>query len=476
MIGNKVLQKLLMLSMVLLFLLAIGTSAFAQGTISDARNSVVRVVVFRADTEQPRSQLLNIGSGFVVGDEPPFEYVATNLHVVNPWLYENLPQVPVDIYIYRSRDDLVPATIHVPLPRVDMALLKIDPNHLLHTYEPLELASRDMVDVGERVYAIGFPTEAGIDFPLEWGRYGLADFPAAYPDDATISQGIISKQLSVDGVGYYQMDAAVNPGNSGGPLVNEHGQVVGVNTLTMVFAQGIHGAFQIDYLTDILESRGIDYKPAELVVDDPPPPPDVDEPEEVEEEPEVAVPVDEGGPLGLTNQTILIILGAAALLLIALAVILATRKKAPAPSMATPSMPSPQQVTAAAGPVTRTRPESAPAVTQAKRKEPRPVVRGISGHFAGQSLELTENQLILGRDPRLAQLVYPQDREEISRKHLTVRFDERTHKFALIDSSSNGTFLSSNQKLEPGQSYYLNPGDRFYLADPNEVFEVKVET
>ena len=472
MINMKGLRRFLFLSMVLLFLLSIGHTAFAQGSIADTRNSVVRVVVFRADTERPRSELLSIGSGFVVGDEAPFEYVATNLHVANPWMFYDLPQVPVEIYVYRSRDDLVPATIHVPLPRVDMALLRIDPDHLLHTYEPLELASRDMVEVGEPVYAIGFPTDAGVEFPLEWGKYGLADFPAAYPQDATMTQGIISKQLSVEGVGYYQMDASINPGNSGGPLVNEHGQVVGVNTLTMAFSEGIHGAFQIDYLTDILDSRGISYKKAGEVTEPPeelPTPPD-------DTEEAVTLPDDDDSVVGVTNQTLFIILGAAAFLIIALAVVLVTRRKAPVPSMSTPSMPSPQQVTAAAGPVTRTRPETAPAVTQAKRKEPRPVVKGISGHFAGQTLELSENQITLGRDPRLSQLVYPQDREEISRKHLTIRFDERTHKFALMDSSSNGTYLSSNQKLEPGQSYHLNPGDRFYLADPNEVFEVKVES
>jgi pSer/pThr/pTyr-binding forkhead associated (FHA) protein len=74
----------------------------------------------------------------------------------------------------------------------------------------------------------------------------------------------------------------------------------------------------------------------------------------------------------------------------------------------------------------------------------------------------------------MAQLVYPPSKEEISRKHLSIRFDEKTNKFILEDSSSNGTFLSSNQKLESGKPYYLNAGDRFYVADPKEVFELKM--
>ncbi len=469
--SKKLLFQVTAIILSVVFIFSFCGMAFAQTSIPDTRNSVVRVVVFRTDTEP--NEVISMGTGFVVGDEEPFEYVATNLHVANPWLFfDDRGEVPKEVFVYRSRDDLLPATIHVELPRVDMALLRLDPEHLLHGYEPMELGRRDMVTVGDTVVAIGFPAAAGTDFPLPWGSIGLSDFPAAYPEDTTVTSGVLSKMTTFDGVGYYQMDASVNPGNSGGPLVNEHGQVIGMVTLSM-FAEGIHGAFQIDYLTDILRSRGIAHKTA-VDIGEP-----ADPPEEVITEPEdevaIPAPVEEG-----TDQNMLIIgLGAAALLIIVLAFILFSRRKKPA--VATPSQPFPsshtQQATAAAaGPVTRTRPESAPAVTQAKRKEPRPVIKSIAGHFSGQTLELVENQLIVGRDPRLSQLVYPQQREEISRKHLTIRFDERTQKFSLVDSSSNGTYLSSNQKLEPGETYYLNSGERFYLADPNEVFEVKVES
>jgi hypothetical protein len=452
----------------------------AQTAIPDTRKSVVRVVVALADTDP--KQWISMGTGFVIGDQEPFEYVVTNLHVANPWLYYEEPSVPVEIYIYRSRDDLLAATLHVSLPRVDMALLKLDPNHLLHNLEPLELGRRDMVTVGDTVYAIGFPSAAGMEFPLPWGdTFGLADFPAAYPEDATLTRGVLSKMLTVDGVAYYQMDASVNPGNSGGPLVNEDGQVVGMVTLSMFQAQGIHGAFQIDYLTDILQSRGIKYKAAMDLSTTTPPPPPVDE-----EAGDTTTPATPETPVVTTPESstnyLVIGLGAAAVLIIGLAVALTTRKKPSAAMPAPQAVPSPSApsggpaMTAAAGPVTQTRPERGPAVTQARRQQTRPLLKGVSGHFAGQSIELVENQLVIGRDPRMAQLVYPPTKEEISRKHLTIRFDDRTHKFSLVDSSSNGTFLSSNQKLEPGQTYYLNSGDRFYLADVNEVFETKIES
>jgi len=484
-ISSRISHLIIVSFLILLLLVSLGGTATAQTAIPDTRNSVVRVVVAIADTDP--KEWISMGTGFVIGDKEPFEYIATNLHVANPWLYWEVAGIPVEIYVYRSRDDLIPATLHVSLPRVDMAILKLDPQHLLYDYEPMELARRDMVTIGDPVYAIGFPSAAGMEFPLPWGTsFGLADFPAAYPEDATLTAGVISKMLTVDGVAYYQMDASVNPGNSGGPLVNEHGQVLGIVTLSMFEAQGIHGAFQIDYLTDILRSRGIKYEAAMDVTGEipPPPPPPPDTPQdgdsssgtEINDPPPVVVPAQP------TTNYLVIGLIAAAVLVVGTAIALTTRKK-PSAVMSTPqpfppsvTPPAGPAMTAAAGPVTQTRPERGPAVTQARRQQPRPVIKGISGMFAGQNIELVDNQLVVGRDPRLAQLVYPPTKEEISRKHLTIRFDERTHKFSLVDSSSNGTYLSSNQKLEPGQTYYLNSGDRFYLADVNEVFEITIES
>ena len=95
----------------------------------------------------------------------------------------------------------------------DLALIRIDPSGLgLH---PLHLVSSSSVQVGDPVYAIGNP-------------YGL---------DETLTRGIVSalgREISApDGskiTGAIQTDAALNPGNSGGPLLNEHGDVIGVNS------------------------------------------------------------------------------------------------------------------------------------------------------------------------------------------------------------------------------------------------------
>jgi len=440
-----VFNRFIIVWLLLFLLIVLSNSVLANSSLEKARESVVRVIVIDPAT----GGVVNFGSGFVVGGEEPFEYVATCARII---------EQGGDIYIWRARDDQISAERY--LTEGDIALLELDPRHLLYGYEPLELARKEMVSDVDEVYAIGFPVPSD----------EMVDFPAAFPEDTTVTKGIVEKGVTLRGVGAYQTSAAVHWGSSGGPLTNEDGQVIGVIS-RYAHQDGENAAVHVDYLTGALISRGIDFVPAqeEVVTETDP---DLDPAPEVDEEPEVTAPVNGNGILG-THGPLIIGLSAAAFLIIVLALILVARKRKISAAMATPSA---QQAAPAAGPVTMTRPEREPAVTQAKRPQYRAVIKGIAGQFFGQNLELVDNQLVIGRDPRLSQLIYPQDREEISRKHVTISFDERNHKFILEDSSSNGTYLSSNQKLEPGEKYYLNSGERFYLADPNEVFEVRVES
>ena len=100
-------------------------------------------------------------------------------------------------------------------------------------------------------------------------------------------------------------------------------------------------------------------------------------------------------------------------------------------------------------------------------------IKAISGHFAGQQIKLKKNQLKIGRDATENQLVYPESFSKISRKHCVLEYDQATGNFTLIDFSSNGTFLATGEKLISGKAYTLKPGEKFYLADPKELFEVE---
>jgi putative serine protease PepD len=95
----------------------------------------------------------------------------------------------------------------------DLALIRIDPSGL--GLKPLNLVSSSSVQVGDSVYAIGNPY--GLDETLTRGIVSALGREIAAPDGSKITGAI-------------QTDAALNPGNSGGPLLNEQGEVIGVNS------------------------------------------------------------------------------------------------------------------------------------------------------------------------------------------------------------------------------------------------------
>lgn len=475
--------NVLSILLLILFVFGFGSSALAQNSLDDVARSVVQIAwkfpdrePFRDLFRDPFTGEVNLyvvmGSGFMVGTETDqeYRYCVTNWHVVDATWGQDLPREfrfnpnEIEVYILRAMDDFVPVRIYSDLRTSDIAVLEIDPGHRLFGYVPLEFAHSGMVNRGEDVWAIGFPATAET----------LADMTAAYYTDATVTKGIISRVTTSNGVPVYQMDTYISGGNSGGPLVNKDGQIIGINTFGLVTDVGgfilpeqMNYAVQIDVLTDHLRSRGIPFLEAGSAPPAPEPTPTPEPAPEPISAPEPVVVEDD------SNQTLLYVgLGVAAVLLIVIAVIL-TRGKKPAPVASMPPSPPAPPTQHVSSPVTQAGPIApAPPVTRAAPVGPKTGVKGISGQFAGQTVDFVGGQLVIGRDPRLAQLLYPQSNDNVSRKHLTIRFDDKTQKFILEDSSSNGTFLSSNEKLEPGKPYYLNPGDRFYIADPKEVFEL----
>ncbi len=98
-------------------------------------------------------------------------------------------------------------------PNSDLALIKVDPEGL--GLQPLKLVSSSSVQVGDTVYALGNPY--GLDETLTKGIVSALDREIAAPNGVAIKGAI-------------QTDAPLNPGNSGGPLLNAQGDVIGVNS------------------------------------------------------------------------------------------------------------------------------------------------------------------------------------------------------------------------------------------------------
>src|ERR1700677_3551118 len=136
-----------------------------------------------------------LGSGVIVSKEG---HILTNYHVI-----ADMDKIQVEL----SDGRVEPAEIIGTDPDTDIAVLKINAGNL----RPLPMGNSDEVKVGQMVFAIGNPL-------------GLQE---------TVTRGIISaKSRVVDDTSleYFQTDAAINEGNSGGPLVNLRGEVIGINT------------------------------------------------------------------------------------------------------------------------------------------------------------------------------------------------------------------------------------------------------
>lgn len=187
------------------------SAAFRQAA-SSVQSAVVRI---RSYTNLGRRGLSEItGSGFVIRSDG---YLLTNNHVV---------ESAVMILAEFADGQSYPAQLVGTDALTDLAVVRIDQDHL----PPLRFSEQNELRVGDWVIAIGFPL-------------GL---------DQTVTAGIVSatnRHLGIVGersgrAGYeafIQTDAAINKGNSGGPLLNLRGQVVGVNAAIVTQTGGSDG-------------------------------------------------------------------------------------------------------------------------------------------------------------------------------------------------------------------------------------------
>jgi putative serine protease PepD len=168
----------------------------ATQVYQQASSGVVQIRAVTASGE-------DLGTGIVLNDEG---LILTNNHVVAG---------ERQLVVSPGKDTSVTraAKLVGQEANEDLALIKVDPSGL--GLKPLKLVSSSSTQIGDTVYALGNPY--GLDETLTKGIVSALGREIQAPDGAKITGAI-------------QTDAALNPGNSGGPLLNQEGNVIGVNS------------------------------------------------------------------------------------------------------------------------------------------------------------------------------------------------------------------------------------------------------
>ncbi|HEA46241.1 MAG TPA: trypsin-like serine protease [Candidatus Pacearchaeota archaeon] len=174
-----------------------------SGIIEDSVRSVVTI---RTDVSR--------GTGFLIDEEG---YIVTNFHVLNGGSIINA---------ITFEQETISASLVGFNTNLDIALLKIPGTH-----NAFEFGDSDSTQVGEKVIAIGNPL--GLQF--------------------SVSEGIVSAihREGPNGLdAYTQTDAALNPGNSGGPLIDKSGEVIGINNFKIGGGENLGFALESNFIKE----------------------------------------------------------------------------------------------------------------------------------------------------------------------------------------------------------------------------------
>jgi hypothetical protein len=394
------------------------------------------------------------GTGFVIGDG---HFVATNHHVIADadelWVYAKLLKSRVIRVVADS-------------PEKDLAILELDNTT---GRAPVRFGLRVGVHPTEPVLAAGFP--------------GAADAQAETKDnllEVKFTQGIISGYVQGSrGQALYQISAPLNPGNSGGPLFDQCGRVIGINveksltkavvigadgnptTERVPLGEGIAWSIQADELVDLLRSKNIPVN-AESNACVPGAAVDGSDVTSVgTRNPVVQAMNTQGASAGAGDNRWVWLLSSVGLLLLASVPVVIWRRLqgalggshsrvgvSPNPFSGSPYLPSGMQ--------------SAMKLIC------------ISGTHAGMEFPISHEALRLGRDRSWSQIVFNETDRLVSRRHCSVRLDLQNGGFVLEDcDSSHGTFLDSGERLKSNVPRVLMPNSRFYVGSRANTFQVQ---
>lgn len=400
-------------------------SSGAVKNFTEAKDGVVWVVS-QYDT------YYGTGSGFAIGKPgSPVQYIATNYHVV----FDSDTGRKADsvrVFFSAAANRYMTAQIYAYNADKDVAVLKLPEP----TTERRALTMRKMkdTDMSDNYYALGYPAVA--DVGVDYMKYDVSDI--------VTTSGMISRQSTVDEVEAYLIDIDINHGNSGGPLVNAKGEVVGINTFSIGSSDGTANyAVCIDELIRMVDPEYVDYTLA--------------------------------GDTNKRSMIIIILIAAVDVIIViaAICIMLSGKKTAAAGSGSVGSgmggsnrSYGGQQNSYAGAPGDDYGATMAVGTAMI-------TVMGISGVHKGKKFTLKES-LTFGRDYKKCDVVFPTDTEGVSGKHCMLTWSGG--KIYIRDmGSSYGTYINSGLRIDRDIDMPINVGDTFSLGSEKEKFVVELK-
>ena len=323
------------------------------------------------------------GSSYAVGSDVDgkVQYLVTNGHVVQPHkdmgfsinvVFEDEEMVTPEVVFYEFDEAL------------DMAILKLP--EPVSMRKPVVIRDSDTVSAGEKCVAIGYPDKA-------------AEVDSNFSGDISsqsVNSGVISNTNVVpSGVSYttFQHDSFISHGNSGGPLFDKDGFLIGMNTLGRDDTDSVNYAIISNSITDVLDEYDIDYVDSEDYLDD------------IEGEMSAAkkkfdkkhdaeLADAEEAVTEARNKMLIFVIAAAVCAIALLILFIVGNKKV--------------------------------VMVGEQDDGKKSYLICTKGIFAGQTFEIADNTMTIGRDKNSCTFVFPEETPGISSNHCSVYFDVRT--------------------------------------------------
>ncbi len=204
--------------------------------VADAEN-FKQITTFSEDIRNPIATMTKDklesgpknGTGFLLSAEG---YIVTNYHVINNATSINVKGINGDYYTLHTADVVLSDKNN------DLAIIKLKNPNITFTQPPFAIKT-EVASTGEDIYLLGYPLT---------GSMG---------EEIKLTTGVISSKTGYQGdIGSYQVSAAAQPGNSGGPLLDKQGNLIGIINAKISEAENVTYAIKAAYLKTLLELSG----------------------------------------------------------------------------------------------------------------------------------------------------------------------------------------------------------------------------